>query len=86
MGEVGHAVRPEPGERGVEHRQFDVLAPGPAFSSKEGRRDRLGDRVGGGLVGDQGADKVGEGSDSLTWPCTMPTRPWTTGSSTARWL
>ena len=50
-----------PGERGVEHRQFDVLAPGPAFSSKEGRRDRLGDRVGGGLVGDQGADKVGKG-------------------------
>ena len=63
MGEVGHSIRPEPGERGVEHRQFDVLTPGPAFSGKEGRRDRLGDRVGGGLVGHQGADVVGDLAD-----------------------
>ncbi|NDH98242.1 MAG: CoA transferase, partial [Actinobacteria bacterium] len=48
---------------------------GPAFSGKEGRRDRLGDRVGGGLVGDQGADKVGKATIS------SPTRTSATRAS-----
>ena len=60
VGEVRHAVGPEPSQRGIEHREFDVLPTRSTLSGEERRGDRLSDRVRCRLVSDERTDEIGE--------------------------